>query len=144
MQLVVNRFFETPLIRDIWPADADLTNQAMVLADAHTGDVTGVSKHRWTAQVDLLAPSAACYAAGAFWVVVVASESTTLTLDDPRMPMIRMHAPHLGFRAPDGKWDDEHLAVELVGGDVAMFPGWLRHAVDVPARRVTLRTPPSA
>jgi hypothetical protein len=138
-QLVVNRFFDTPLIVAPWAWNADPVAQAVALADAHTADVTGARRHRWVCSVDELHSGPADYAPGAFWLTLAAHEATTLILHDPRGAMMHMHAPHLGFRAPDGHAVEEpQVGTPLRPGEAAMIPGWLVHAVDRAVVRVAL------
>ena len=52
-----------------------------------------------------------------------------LVLTDPRMPAIRMNAPHLGLRESDGKPQQIEFLVRPRTGLLVIFPGWLLHAV---------------
>lgn len=52
-----------------------------------------------------------------------------LVLFDPRMPMVRMTAPDLRFKRPDGSTDHDEVFLRPAPGMVVMFPSWLSHAV---------------
>jgi uncharacterized protein (TIGR02466 family) len=52
-----------------------------------------------------------------------------LILTDPRMPLIRMNAPHLGLRESDGKPQPIEFTIRPRTGLLVIFPGWLLHGV---------------
>ena len=52
-----------------------------------------------------------------------------LTLMDPRMPQIRMNAPHLRLREADGSEQPVEPFIRPRTGLMVVFPAWLSHAV---------------
>lgn len=52
-----------------------------------------------------------------------------LTLLDPRMPQVRMNAPHLRLREADGGEQLVEPFVRPRSGMLVVFPAWLAHAV---------------
>lgn len=128
------------------PARA-LARQVARLADSMTIDARdrAVRTHRW--QADMWANIAAAgdarqyhFHPGCVWSAVAYLDDGyegdpdpalggELVLLDPRMPQIRMNAPHLRLRESDG---DEQLVEPFLRprtGLVAVFPAWLAHAV---------------
>lgn len=52
-----------------------------------------------------------------------------LVLTDPRMPQVRMNAPHLMLRESDGKEQLVETLIRPRTGLMVVFPAWLLHAV---------------
>ncbi|OYW24222.1 MULTISPECIES: TIGR02466 family protein [unclassified Sphingomonas] len=64
---------------------------------------------------------------GVYYVAVPEGEGGEITFDDPRLPMIEMHAPMLRFRDSGG---ERVLRIKPVASQLLLFPAWLRHAVE--------------
>ena len=69
---------------------------------------------------------------GSFWscvyyVRVGEGQGGQLTLHDPRMPGLRMHAPHLRFK---GVGSEYQAQIQPKPGLMVLFPAWLSHSVD--------------
>jgi len=69
---------------------------------------------------------------GTYWSVVYYvqvgdGEGGELILHDPRMPGLRMHAPHLRFKdnGPEGR-----IKIQPRAGEMILFPAWLWHSVE--------------
>jgi len=69
---------------------------------------------------------------GTFWscvyyVKIDGQAGGELVLHDPRMPALRMHAPHLRFKDCGAE-----IRTKLVpkAGRMVLFPGWLSHSVE--------------
>jgi uncharacterized protein (TIGR02466 family) len=52
-----------------------------------------------------------------------------LSFLDPRFPMVRMAAPDLRWRKPDGKLDNQEVWMRPRAGLIVIFPSWLQHSV---------------
>ena len=128
------------------PARA-LAGRAAALADAMTLDAGAPDAvtHSW--QVDMWANVATAgdlhqyhFHPGCVWSAVAylddgyegstdAALGGELTLMDPRMPAIRMAAPHMRLREADGSEQLIEPAIRPRTGLLVVFPAWLAHAV---------------
>jgi uncharacterized protein (TIGR02466 family) len=66
------------------------------------------------------------YWSGVYYVRIGEGEGGEIVLEDPRAPMIEMHAPFLRFRDAGG---EGAIAIQPVEGQILLFPAWLRHSV---------------
>ncbi|MBY6129068.1 2OG-Fe(II) oxygenase family protein [Qipengyuania aquimaris] len=128
------------------PARA-LAHKAMTLADEQTIDNKSPQDSRFTWHPEMWANVSGKGAAnqyhfhpGSFWSAVAyiddGYEGDTdpdlggeLQLQDPRMPMIRMGAPDLRLKLPDGQPMHSEVSLRPKTGMIVMFPSWLQHAV---------------
>ncbi|MDB5693393.1 MAG: hypothetical protein JWO81_2456 [Alphaproteobacteria bacterium] len=129
---------DTGLLR--WAADAvrPVVARMVELADAHVVDVQARPGQRrgWMldawANVNQTGAANAPHSHGAsFWsavyyVRVDEGEGGELVLNDPRMPMIEMHAPFLYFRDMGG---ERLVRLRPNAGQILLFPSWLVHSV---------------
>jgi uncharacterized protein (TIGR02466 family) len=117
-------------------AGARLLNHAGALASAHT--TTNHSEPvRWL--VDAWANMSdsgnfnmphlhgATYWSCVYYVRVGEGEGGELILHDPRMPGLRMHAPHYRFK---GMGAEVAVDIKAKPGLMILFPGWLSHHVE--------------
>jgi uncharacterized protein (TIGR02466 family) len=117
-------------------AGARLLNHAVELASAHTV-TTAPAGLRWI--VDSWANvtgsggfNMAHVHGGTFWscvyyVSVGEGQGGELVLHDPRMPGLRMHAPHYRFKDMGAEVTAE---IKPKPGMMVLFPGWLLHHVE--------------
>lgn len=128
------------------PAKA-LANRVAAIADTMTMDDRDrtAQTHRWTADMwanVAIAGSSHQYHfhPGCVWSAVAYLDDGydgdadpalggELMLLDPRMPQIRMNAPHLRLREADGGEQLVEPFVRPRTGLVVVFPAWLAHAV---------------
>lgn len=128
------------------PARA-LAHKAMTLADEQTIDNKSPQDSRFTWHPEMWANVSGKGAAnqyhfhpGSFWSAVAYIDDGyegdpdpglggELQLQDPRMPMIRMGAPDLRLRQPDGQPMHSEVSLRPKTGMIVMFPSWLQHAV---------------
>src|SRR6185312_14533673 len=68
----------------------------------------------------------ACFWSAVYYVRIDEGEGGELVLDDPRMPMMEMHAPFLRFRNAGG---DKAIRLRPSAGQIVIFPSWLVHSV---------------
>jgi len=68
---------------------------------------------------------------GSFWSCVyyvkAGEGSGTITMHDPRMPMLRMHAPGVLFK---GAGPELRFDIKPKPGTMVLFPAWLWHSVE--------------
>jgi uncharacterized protein (TIGR02466 family) len=69
---------------------------------------------------------AASYWSAVYYVRIDEGEGGELLLNDPRMPMIEMHAPFLHFRDAGG---ERQIRLRPETGQILLFPSWLVHSV---------------
>ena len=62
-----------------------------------------------------------------YFVRVGDGEGGQLVLHDPRMPGLRMHAPHLRF---NGVGQEDRVEIEPKPGLMVLIPAWLLHSVE--------------
>ena len=124
-----------------------LCQQIIALADDTTIDVKARQgrRHRWAPEMwaNVSPPGSSNRHhshPGAYWSAVYYVDDGyggssdrelggELVLYDPRMPMIRMTAPDLRFKGPDGSPDHDEIFIRPSAGRIVMFPSWLNHAV---------------
>ena len=68
----------------------------------------------------------ASYWSAVYYVAVGAGEGGELLLHDPRMPALRMHAPHLRFKDTG---PEIFASIKPKPGLMILFPAWLSHSV---------------
>lgn len=132
-----------------WGGDAAkaLANRVAAIADAMTLNDRdrAAPTHRWTA--DMWANVAGAghshqyhFHPGCVWSAVAYIDDGyqgdadpalggELLLLDPRMPQIRMNAPHLRLREADGGEQLVEPFIRPTSGLLVVFPAWLAHAV---------------
>lgn len=124
-----------------------LANQVAAIADAMTIDDRDrtAQAHRWTADMwaNVVGPGHSHqyhFHPGCVWSAVAwlddgyegdpnAALGGELQLLDPRMPQIRMNAPHLRLREADGGEQLVEPFVRPRTGLLVVFPAWLAHSV---------------
>jgi uncharacterized protein (TIGR02466 family) len=121
-----------------WSGEAGRTliNRACALASANVVRRDG-KPPRWSvdAWANISGPGAfnmphvhgGTYWSAVYYVRVGEGEGGELVLHDPRMPGLRMHAPHLRFNNPGPELKAEIKPKE---GLLVLFPGWLSHSVE--------------
>lgn len=132
-----------------WGGDAAkaLANRVAAIADTMTLDTRApdAATHRWSA--DMWANVATAggshqyhFHPGCVWSAVAYVDDGyegdanpalggELLLLDPRMPQIRMNAPHFRLRESDGGEQLVEPFVRPRTGSIVVFPAWLAHAV---------------
>jgi uncharacterized protein (TIGR02466 family) len=132
---------DTQLLR--WAGDQvrPVVARMVELADAHIIDVQARPGQRrgwmleaWANVNETGAANAPHSHAASFWSAVYyvridageGGEGGELVLDDPRMPMIEMHAPFLHFRDTGG---ERQIRLRPEAGQILLFPSWLVHSV---------------
>lgn len=128
------------------PAKA-LANQAAAIANTMTMDDRDrtARTHRWTAEMwaNVVGPGHAHqyhFHPGCVWSAVAYIDDGyegdpnpalggELQLLDPRMPQIRMNAPHLRLREADGGEQLVEPFIRPRTGLLVVFPAWLAHSV---------------
>jgi uncharacterized protein (TIGR02466 family) len=121
-----------------WSGEAGkrLLEHAAAVASAHT-TTSGSGPVRW--MVDAWANVSgsgnfnmphlhgATYWSCVYYVSVGEGEGGELVLHDPRMPGLRMHAPHYRFKDVGA---EVAVNIEAKPGLMILFPGWLSHHVE--------------
>ena len=124
-----------------------LALKAMQLADANTLDAKSPGESRFTWHPEMWANVSTKgdanqyhFHPGSYWSAVAYLDDGyegdsdpklggELQLLDPRMPMIRMGAPDLRFRQPDGSAMQNEILIRPQTGLIVLFPSWLQHSV---------------
>ncbi len=124
-----------------------LAYKAMTLADEATIDAVSPEDSRFTWMPEMWANVSRAGNAnfhhthpGSYWSAVAYIDDGyegdsdpalggELQLLDPRMPMVRMTAPDLRFKDPNGAKQDNEPKLRPSTGTIVMFPSWLQHAV---------------
>ena len=123
-----------------WATDAvrPVVARAVELADANTidlqarpGERRGWLLEAWANVSEAESGNAAhhhggCYWSAVYYVRVGKGEGGELALQDPRMPLLDMHAPFLRFREAGG---EQALQIRPSSGMLILFPSWLVHSV---------------
>ena len=118
-------------------AGARLLQHATALASAHTVSTGNEGVARWivdswanvsgSGSFNMAHVHGATFWSCVYYVSVGKGEGGELILHDPRMPALRMHAPHYRFK---------DLGVEVAAdikpkpGLMILFPGWVSHHVE--------------
>lgn len=120
-----------------------VADRVIGLAERCTIDVgakPGRERYRWRAEMWAnVSPPGASNAAhahpGCYWSAVLYVDAGDkdaggeFVLSDPRLPMLRMHAPDLRFRRPGRQEEQDEIAIVPETGLLLMFPAWLMHSV---------------
>jgi uncharacterized protein (TIGR02466 family) len=121
-----------------WGGEAGQTliNRACALASANVVRSDGTPL-RWVvdAWANISGPGAfntphvhgGTYWAAVYYVRVRKGDGGELVLHDPRMPGLRMHAPHLRFK---NSGPELRAEIKPKEGLLVLFPGWLSHSVE--------------
>lgn len=126
----------------VWggPAAAALIAHATARADRFTTAPTGWNAEMW-ANVSRRGASNQTHAhPGSIWSMVYYVDdgyagsadkalAGELSFLDPRFPAVRMTAPDLRYRRPDGSLDNQEVWLRPRTGLFLMFPSWLMHGV---------------
>lgn len=121
--------------------------KAMQIADEQTVDARSPDDSRFTWHPEMWANVSGKghanqyhFHPGSFWSAVAYLDDGygglehdglggELQLLDPRMPIIRMTAPDLRLREPDGAAMINEISIRPKTGMIVLFPSWLQHAV---------------
>jgi hypothetical protein len=87
----------------------------------------GRYRWEWEASIERGTPG---FRSGPFWSLLYSPHQRAragVELEDPRLPWILIEEPNLRFRdRPGGLMWEHHHRLELVPGEVVMFPAWIR------------------
>jgi conserved hypothetical protein len=122
-----------------WSGEAGtgLLEHAAALASAHTTASGNSGPARWlvdawanvseSGHFNIPHLHGATYWSCVYYVSVGEGEGGQLVLHDPRMPGLRMHAPHYRFKDVGA---EVAVNIEAKPGLMILFPGWLSHHVE--------------
>ncbi|HEX4737256.1 MAG TPA: TIGR02466 family protein [Allosphingosinicella sp.] len=118
-------------VRPVVARMVELTDAHIVDTQARPGQRRGWILDAWANVNETGAGNAphshgACFWSAVYYVRIDEGEGGELVLDDPRMPMMEMHAPFLRFRDAGG---DKAIRLRPTAGQIVIFPSWLVHSV---------------
>ena len=118
-------------VRPVIAEMVEMADAATIDLEARPGERRGWRLEAWAnvnGRGDANAPHShgGTYWSGVYYVRVGEGEGGEIVFEDPRAPMIEMHAPLLRMRDAGG---EGAIAIRPAEGEILLFPAWLRHSV---------------